>query len=99
MRLAAKKDNNHNQIAAAFRSLGWTWVDTHQLGGGFPDGAAGKHGVTVLVEIKDGSLKPSARKLTDPEKDFHESWRGAVRIINSVDDVIALNAEVVRSAL
>lgn len=93
MRKAAKKDNNHNSIAELFRKLGWSWFDTHQLGHGFPDGVAGKHGVNILVEIKDGSLPPSKRKLTDDEKDFHDLWRGDVRIIKSSDEVIALHAK------
>lgn len=91
MRRAAKKDNNHNDIADAFRKLGWSWFDTHQVGNGFPDGVAGKHSFNILIEIKDGALPPSARKLTPMEADFHKTWLGAVHVVQSVDDVIAIN--------
>ena len=93
MRRAAKKDSNHNEIAGTFRQLGWSWTDTHQLGNGFPDGAAGKNNRTLLVEIKDGSLPPSARKLTPMEQTFHDRFKGAKAIVESVDDVIRINNE------
>lgn len=93
MRRASKQDGNHGIIAEAFKKLGWSWANTHQIGKGFPDGVAGKHKRNLLIEIKDGSLAPSAQKLTDDEKDFHRDWQGDVRIVRCVDDVIAVNSE------
>lgn len=90
MRRAAKKDDNHNVIVAAFRSLGCGWFDTYQLGGGFPDGVAEINALTVLVEIKDGAKRPSERKLTPAEAVFHAEWRGPLVIVETVDDVLRL---------
>lgn len=95
MRKRAKKDNNHNDIASAFRTLGWSWHDTHQLGDGFPDGIAGRPGVNVIIEIKDGSLSPSRRKLTPDEVHFHTFWRGPLFIIGSSQEVIDLHNSIV----
>lgn len=89
MRKRAKKDDNHDDIAGAFRRLGWSWLDTHQLGDGAIDGIAGKTGHNVLVEIKDGAKPPSRRRLTPHEKEFHRLWRGPIAIIQSIEDVVA----------
>lgn len=93
MRIRAKKDTNHNIIGSLFKKLGWSWWDTHQLGGGFPDGIAGKPGMNILCEIKDGNKPPSARKLTVDEIDFHKSWRGPLHIVETAEDVLKINSE------
>lgn len=88
MRRAARTDANHAEIVKAFRSLGCSVLDLSRLGGGCPDilvGMGMRH--NVLVEIKDGSKPPSARKLTDDEEAFFKAWRGAVVIAESLDDV------------
>ena len=90
MRKYARKDSNHKEIIQAFRDLGASVFDTASLGSGFPDIVIGMKGSNVLVEIKDGSLPPSKRKLTPDEIKFHELWRGKVVIINNVDEVIEL---------
>jgi hypothetical protein len=92
MRRAAKVDNNQACIVAAFRGMGASVRHTHMIGEGFPDIAVGYANKTVLVEIKDGSLPPSKRKLTPDEKHFHDLWRGAVAIVETTDDVIELMA-------
>jgi Holliday junction resolvase len=90
MRKFARKDSNHKEIIQALRDLGATVFDTAQLGSGFPDCVAGMKGKNVLIEIKDGSLPPSKRKLTPDEQKFHDTWRGYVVVINSVDEAIEL---------
>ena len=40
------------------------------------------------MEIKDGAKSPSARKLTADEVKFHQGWRGAVTVVNSLGDAI-----------
>jgi hypothetical protein len=47
-----------------------------------------------LVEVKDGKKKPSARKLTEPQEEWHREWRGQVVIIKTVDEACALLAYV-----
>jgi Holliday junction resolvase len=87
----ARADANQPEIVKAFRSLGWVVAHTHTVGKGFPDIVCSKAGVTILVEIKDGSKPPSARKLTADEAEFHANWEGALHIIESVDDVFNLH--------
>lgn len=93
-RRAARKDANHNDIQDAFVRLGWSVADTSRLGDGFPDLVAAKHGETVLVEVKDGSKPPSARKLTDDELAFKGRWQGWYAEVTNMDDVLALNQRV-----
>jgi Holliday junction resolvase len=88
MRRKAKVDSNQPEIVEAFRKLGYSVLLLHQVGSGCPDICVGKHGYNYLVEIKDGKKSPSQRELTPQEKDFHDSWRGHVMIINSVQDVV-----------
>lgn len=83
-------DANHAEIVAAFRRLGYSVADTSRLGNGFPDLVVAKAGRTVLVEVKDGDKPPSARKLTTAEREFKATWKGEYRIVESVDDVLAM---------
>ncbi len=93
MRRAAKKDTNHNDIASAFQKLGWSWKDTHQLGGDFPDGIAGigDH-VNILVEIKDGNKPKNARKLSIGQAKFHDEWRGPIFKVETIEDVLQIHS-------
>jgi len=48
-----RKDANHDEIADAFRAIGFTWIDTPGVGDGFPDGLAlTPKSHVLLVEIK-----------------------------------------------
>lgn len=90
MRKYARKDSNHKDIIQAFRDLGATVFDTASLGSGFPDCIVAIGNNNVLVEIKDGSLPPSKRKLTPDEQKFHATWLGRVVIINNIDEAVEL---------
>lgn len=90
----ARIDSNQPSIVKAFRDLGWVVAHTHMVGQGFPDIVISKAGYTALIEIKDGSKTPSARKLTKSEKSFHEEWEGNIHIIESVDDVFSLHRSI-----
>ena len=89
MRTAARKDSNHREIVATFERLGWSVLDVAQLKN-CCDCFVAKHGRTIAVEIKDGSKPPSARKLTKGEQEFKERWKGEYALIESVNDVLAL---------
>ena len=89
---ARRTDANHKQIVAAFRKMGCTVLDLSRVGQGCPDILVGKHGVNVLVEIKDGDKPPSARRLTDDESKFHESWKGRVVTVFDVEDSMVVNS-------
>lgn len=88
MRRAAKADDNQPQIVKAFRQLGFSVAHTHTIGKGFPDIVVGRNGINTLVEIKDGKKVKSQKQLTPDEKEFHETWRGKIIVIESVEDVI-----------
>ena len=90
MRRAAKVDRNHAEIIQAFRQMNCVVADTSRCGEGFPDCAVGFNGYTILVEIKDGSKPPSARRLTPAQKIWHNNWTGAKAIVESVEQVAEL---------
>ena len=84
MRRRSKIDSNQPAIVKVLRDLGVSVLHTHTLGQGAPDiivgmGEYGAH----LVEIKDGTLPPSKRRLTPDEAAFHQNWHGTVHIIES----------------
>lgn len=87
MRRAARIDSNQKEIIGAFRVLGCSVVPLHTVGNGCPDIAVGYCKKTILVEIKDGTKPPSARKLTDDEQKFHDQWKGSIAIVESLEDV------------
>jgi hypothetical protein len=85
-RYAARKDQNHDEIADAFRRLGWTFVDTWQCAQyvpGFFDGLACRDGVVIGVEVKHGK-----EPLTPDEARFHAAWPGRILVARSVEDVL-----------
>ena len=86
----ARVDATQKEIVATFRRCGFKVAHTHTVGAGFPDIVVARHGWTALVEIKDGNLPPSRKKLTPDEEKFHREWPGEIHIIESPDDVIRL---------
>lgn len=90
MRLRARTDGNHREVMRAFRELGCTVADTSKLGSGFPDLVIGKHGINVLVEVKDGDKPPSRRRLTEDEQAFANNWKGWVETVTNIRDVVKL---------
>jgi hypothetical protein len=88
-RYAKRVDVNQKAIVECFRKLG-CWVgDLHGIGRGMPDllvSIPPSH-VLALVEVKDGSKPPSGRKLTEPEREFHDSCPAMIWIVESVEDV------------
>ena len=89
MRRTTRTDANQAEIVRAFKALGCLVHDTSALGGGFPDLVVLAYGRPWLVEVKDGSKPPSARKFTPDQVAFQQrGW--LVSTVTSVDDVIAL---------
>ena len=76
MRRAAKVDANHEEVVAALRKAGAFVQSLAGVGFGTPDLLVGYAGVTCLVEVKDGRLPPSARRLTPDQLKWHSEWRG-----------------------
>lgn len=91
MKYKAKADDNQPEIVNHFRNLGFSVAHTYTVGKGMVDIVVAKNGVNVLVEIKDGAKPPSARKLTLDEQKFHDEWKGLIRVVETFDDVVALD--------
>jgi hypothetical protein len=89
MRRAARRDNGEQDIIKAMRAEG-AFVKVINDEGTF-DLLCWYNGRTLLLEIKDGTKPPSARRLTPAEQKFHDEWPGDnLYIVNSVEEAIAL---------
>jgi hypothetical protein len=89
MRRAARRDDNEKDIIKAMRACG-AFVKVINDEGTF-DLLCWYNGRTLLLEIKDGTKPPSARRLTDAEQKFHDEWPGSdLYIVNSVEEALAL---------
>lgn len=76
-RYAARVDANAARVAGVFRDLGCSVEVLDPRGpGGLPDLLVGTLGQNHLVEVKDGSRKPSERRLSGVQIAWHERWRG-----------------------
>lgn len=84
----ASADANQPGIVKALRGVGATVQHLHKVGEGCPDILVGYRGVNTLIEIKDGSKPPSARKLTKPQVKWHAEWKGQVCVVTSVDEAL-----------
>lgn len=88
MRRAAKVDRNQAEIVAALRAVGASVQPLHAVGQGCPDLAVGFRGTIYFLEVKDGALAPSDRKLTPAQVKWHRDWRGHVAVVLSVEDAM-----------
>ncbi len=88
MRTRAKVDSNQKAIVAALRAHGASVEHIHAIGKGCPDILVGFRGKNFLMELKDGSLSPSKRKLTPDEIDWHRRWAGEVYVVESADEAL-----------
>jgi len=86
MRRAAKVDANQTQVVIALQAAGATVQSLAAVGQGVPDLLVGFQGKTLLMEVKDGSKPPSARRLTEQQITWHGAWRGGpVSIVDGPD--------------
>lgn len=95
-------DANQPEIVLALRKAGCSVLVLSELGKGAPDLLVGElvykwrgldhdryERVNYLLELKDGTKPPSRRKLTADEQQFHDTWKGQVCIVSSVDEALA----------
>ena len=90
MRRAAATDRNQAEIVAALRAIGCTVQPLHSIGRGCPDLLCGFRGRNILIEVKDGELPPSGRKLTADQVEWHGGWKGQVAVVEDADAAIAV---------
>ena len=85
---APRTDANQKEIVDALRSVGASVYITAGVHKGFPDLCVGYRKRTWLLEVKDGSKPPSARKLTPAQGEFFASFRGAAAIVHSIEEAL-----------
>ena len=91
---AKRRDANHRSVADGIRAAGWCFLDLADHGDGVPDGIASRANdnrpgyTTALIEIKDGSKPPSARKLTPKEQAVRDAWQGHYIVATSIEQVL-----------
>jgi hypothetical protein len=93
IRRAARVDANHGEIVAALRSIGVKVRDLSSVGDGMSDLLCLFRASVYLLEIKDGSKPPSARKLTPDQVKFHAEARDAgvtVHVVETIDQALAV---------
>lgn len=89
MRRAAKVDRNQAEIVQALRKAGATVQSLAAIGKGCPDLLVGHNGRNLLLEVKDGDLSPSRRKLTADEREWVGGWKGRAHVVESVEEALA----------
>lgn len=82
MRYAARVDANLSDIVDAFRAL--LGKDSVHVTNRDWDVTIQYAGMTMLIEVKDGDKKPSARRLTQAQKKLH--CKLMIRIVKNVDE-------------
>jgi hypothetical protein len=85
-----RTDANQAEIVAALRAIGATVQDTSAVGKGFPDIVVGFMGENHLIEIKNGNLTASSRRLTSYQVMWHNEWRGKVHVVKDVTEALAV---------
>jgi len=92
LRRAAKVDSNQKEIVAALRNSGAVVFHLHTVKNLF-DLLVAHNGNVYCVEVKDGNLQPSKRKLTTGELECKrklESVGVTYHVVNSVDEALEL---------
>lgn len=84
-RYAVRRDANEGEIVAALERIGCTVARADIV-----DLIVGYRGRSILLELKDGSKPPSARKLTPNQLKLVANWRGQYDVVTSVDEAIAI---------
>ena len=88
MSFGNRTDANHAKIRARFRELCPVVIDCSQIGMGFADLlVVTQDNELTLVEVKDGSKKLSARRLTKMQKKVAAQLCGHFVVVTSVPDV------------
>jgi hypothetical protein len=90
-----KLDANHGDVLRALLEIGCSVQSLASVGLGVPDLLCGIAGINILIEVKDGSLPPSKRKLEPDQTKWHNGWKGQHGVANSPEEAVAI----VRAAL
>jgi hypothetical protein len=81
---AKRRDANEREIIEALKAAGCSVLQIDVI-----DLVVGRAGCNFLLEVKDGSLPPSRKRLTDSEANFIRSWRGReVVVVETVEEAL-----------
>lgn len=83
MRRAAKKDDNHGQIVEDLKKIGFSIIETYQLGDSALDFICALHGETAIVEVKG-----EKGKLEESQKTIFRTWQGKKILARCTADVL-----------
>jgi hypothetical protein len=90
-RYAKARDANHAEIRDTLRRVpGVRVLDTGSLGGGHPDLLVRVRGKVLWLEVKDGSLVPSARQLSEAEERFRAFVGDGYHVVTSKAEALRL---------
>lgn len=90
MRRASRVDRNQSEIVDAYRKVGCSVQSLAAIGKGVPDLLVCHIRVLYLVEVKDPTQPKCKQALKPDQKTFHETWRGPIHIVHSVDEALAV---------
>jgi hypothetical protein len=89
MRRNARRDANEPAVIDALEAVGYLVQPISMPG--VADLLVLRHRVLSLVEVKDGSRKPSEQRLTPKQILWHARWREApLYTVRSVEEALAL---------
>jgi len=88
MRVRGRVDRNQPEIVRALRQIGASVQSLADVGQGCPDLLVAFRGKTLLMEVKDGLLPPSQKRLTEDEQIWHKTWQAPVLVVESVQDAL-----------
>jgi hypothetical protein len=89
IRGGARKDANHDEIVAAFKSVGANVIDLSNESFGVPDLLVGLGGETHLIEIKNPKTAYGRRGFTKSQAAWADEWRGGpVALVTDVDSAL-----------
>ena len=90
---AKRIDGNQGEIVKFLRKAGCVVEITSDVGRGFPDLVVRTpKGTIYLTELKDGSLPPSGKALTENERAVAVRWGTSYRVVYDLDGAAALTA-------
>ena len=90
MRRFARVDDNQAEIVQALRKAGVVVTPMHQLGKGVADLLCSYRQVWTVLEVKDGSKPPSARKLTTDEARWIAAQKAPVYVVTTALEAVGL---------
>lgn len=85
------RDANHAEIRDALRRIpGVRVLDTGSLGSGHPDLLVAVRGKVLHIEVKDGTLPPSGRQLSEAEERFKNFIGPTYHMVTSKAEALRL---------